>query len=67
MVKGKFCWIIGDNFDHNKITLTGHDTIHNMAVMMTQTPSTTSLHRITRYERNFAKNKPLPMIESKDS
>ena len=26
MVKGKFGWIISDNFDHNKLTLTGHDS-----------------------------------------
>ena len=38
LMDGKFGWIIGDNFDHNKITLTGHDTIHVMALMMAKNP-----------------------------
>ena len=67
LMTGKFGWIIGDNFDHNKITLTGHDTIHVMGLMVTETPSSTPPHRITRYGRDILNKKSLDhMIPIKD-
>ena len=48
LMEGKFGWIIGDNFDHNKKTLTGHDTLHVMGLMLTQTPASAPPHRIPR-------------------
>ena len=65
-MQGKFGWIIGDNFDHNKITLTGHDTIHVMGLMMTETPSTIPPHRIKRFGRDILNQKPKDIIPIKD-
>ena len=64
-MQGKFGWIIGDNFDHNKITLTGHDTIHVMGLMMTETPSAIPPHRIKRLGRDILNQKPKDMIPIK--
>ena len=63
LMDGKFGWIIGDNFDHNKITLTGHDTIHVMALMMAKTPSIDAPHKIPRRNKMDLKQKPLTRIE----
>ena len=66
LMRGKFGHIIGDNFDHNKITLTGHDTIHVMGLMVTENPSRDPPHRITRSSRDFLKQKPESSIQIKD-
>ena len=66
LMNGKFGWIIGDNFDHNKITLTGHGTIHAMGLMLTETPSTDPPHIITRYSKDIMKNQTFSRIEIKD-
>ena len=63
---GKFGWIIGDNFDHNKITLTGHDTIHIMGLMMTKTPSEALPNKIVRCERNILTEKPSDLIQIRE-
>ena len=52
-MKDKFGWIIGVNFDHNKITLTGHDTIHVIGLMMTETPSPIPPHRFFRHGKDI--------------
>ena len=69
-MKGKFGHIIGDNFDHNKITLTGHDTIHVMGLMVTENPFRDPPHVITRTNtkkitRNYLKQKPEKWIQIK--
>lgn len=66
LMTGKFGWIIGDNVDHNKITLTGHDTIHVMGLMMTQTPAAAPPHRICRHKKDILKEKPIAKIEIRE-
>ena len=66
LMNGKFGWIIGDNFDHNKMTLTGHDTIHVMGLMMTETPSSIPSHRILRHGKDILTKVPTDFIEIKD-
>ena len=66
-MKGKFGWIIGDNFDHNTITLTGHDTMHVMGLMVTETPSSAMPNKIKRYTKNDVKQNVLPRIEILDT
>ena len=66
-MEGQFGWIIGDNFDHNKITLTGHGTIHVMGLMLTKTriiptQSRTVNHQIPRHGRECLKTKPIDKI-----
>ena len=63
---GHFGWIIGDNFDHNKITLTGHDTMHVMALMMTKTPSNPPPHRIPRDKKDIMDKNSLTRIDIKN-
>ena len=63
---GKFGWIIGDNFDHNKITLTGHDTIHVMGLMMTKTPSEALPNKVFRCDRNILNEKPSDLIQIRE-
>ena len=66
LMKGKFGWIIGDNFDHNKITLTGHDTIHVMGLMMTETPSSNPPHIIERHGKDILSKQPTDFIPIRD-
>ena len=63
---GNFGWIIGDNFDHNKITLTGHGTMHVMGLMLAESSSATQIHEIPRHGRDILNTKPLDTIPIKD-
>ena len=72
-MEGKFGWIIGDNFDHNKITLKGHDTIHVMGLMLTKTDTHQNqtildapTHQIIRHSRESLIAKPSDKIPIRD-
>ena len=69
-MEGKFGWIIGDNFDHNKITLTGHGTIHAMGLMLAKTnipqaqvATSTFTHQIKRELPNEKASKTIEIRE----
>ena len=67
LTRGTFGHIIGDNFDHNKNTLTGHGTIHDMGLMYVKNPSSDPDQRIKRDPKKTAKQnlKELSRIEIK--
>ena len=65
LATGKFGHIIGDNFDHNKNTLTGHGTIHNMGLIYVENPPSDPQHRIIRHDKKTVKQNVESRIEIK--
>ena len=63
LMKGKFGHIIGDNFDHNKETLTGHGTLHNMGLIVVENPASDPQHQIRSLDLKTAKQNIESIIE----
>ena len=51
-LQGSFCHVIGDNFDHNTVTLNGKGTYHGMGLMLAATPGVKPKYIVPRSPLN---------------